>query len=324
MKPMIERVDPELLQALGITRANAQSNDFHSNEEILEFRAGYNQDIDQNLAGLPSVEGVDIQEETLESFDGTMIKTRVYRPTGVVGTLPVLLWIHGGGYIVGRAAQDDAIVCNHVKTLNCIAVSVDYRLAPEFPFPTALEDCYSTLKWAVDNAAAQGIDASRIAVYGVSAGGGLAAGLTQIARDRGEIAIMFQMLAYPMLDDRNTIKIADPDNEPLLWTSVKNRAAWTAYLGHEPGTNNTPPYAAPVRTENLEGLPPAYIYVGELDHFLGEDVEYAHRLMQAGVPTELHVYKNSSHGFNFFAPNMSESQRCNAGSFAALSDALKG
>jgi len=323
MKPMIERVDPEVLQALGINRANVQGGDFHSNEEILEFRAGYDQDIEQTMASLPPVEGVDIQEETLESFDGSTIKTRIYRPSGAVGALPLLLWIHGGGYVVGRAVQDDAIVCNHVKNLNCVAVSVDYRLAPEFPFPAALEDCYSTLKWAFDKASELGMDPTRIAVYGVSAGGGLAAGLTQIARDRGEVPIIFQVLAYPMLDDRNVVKIADPDHEPLLWTSVKNRAAWNAYLGQEPGTETTPQYAAPVRSENLEGLPPAYIYVGQLDHFLGEDVEYAHRLMKAGVQTELHVYKNSPHGFNFFAPNTDESRRCNVGSLAALSDALK-
>jgi len=323
MKPMIERADPELLKALGIVERPPADEGFTSHEQIFEFRKLLWAATDQMLESLPPFEGVDVQDIQIASYDNASIDMRIYRPAGVSGTMPVLFWMHGGGYVVGKIEQDDPSAHYYAKNLNCVVVSVGYRLAPDFPFPAALEDCYAALKWVHENAAEQEMDTSRIALYGVSAGAGLAAGLTQLARDRSGPAILFQMLAYPMLDDRNIIQITDPQQDALIWTSAKNRTAWHAYLGQEPGTDKTPIYAAPGRTEDLTGLPPAHIYVGELDLFLNEDVEYANRLMNAGVPTELHVYKNSSHGFDFFGPETDAGKRCKAAIFTALEDAFK-
>jgi|GEM_PF-95801 len=323
MKSMIERADPALLQALGITETPPADPGFSSDAQIAQGRELHWQATDQMLASMGPFEGVDIQDFTVTSYDDAAIDVRVYRPADAAGVLPVIFWIHGGGYVFGKIAQDDPSAVYYAKSLPCIVVSVGYRLAPEFPFPAALEDCYAALKWVHDNAAEQQMDPAKIALYGVSAGAGLAAGLTQLARDRGEMSILFQMLAYPMLDDRNITQIDDPEQDTLLWTSAKNRTAWRAYLGQEPGGENTPLYAAPGRTENLADLPPAYIYVGELDLFLNEDVAYAGALIQAGVSTELHVFKRSTHGFDFFGPETDAGRRCRAGIFAALQNAFE-
>jgi len=318
MKPMMERVDPELIPSLEMYRAAGLDIPLTSNEDFLRYRESYT-----NFTSLPPFEGVDIEEKTLSSYDGVDIGVRVYRPSEATGTKPLLLWIHGGGFIIGKAAQDDPVACTYARMLDCVVVSVEYRLAPEFPFPTPLEDCYSALKWSFENAAEMGIDTARIAIAGLSAGGGLAAGLAQLARDRNEVPIIFQLLGYPMLDDRNIVQIEDPEQEKLLWTSAKNLFGWRAFLGQEPGTDSTPAYAAPGRTEDLSGLPPTYIYVGDIDLFLAEDMSYAQRLIEAGVPTELHIYKDACHGFDFIGPETNAGQRCNTGSLAALKDALQ-
>jgi len=323
MKSMIERIDPELLPIFEAYGEMGLDAGFATHEEFLEFRAGFNENTDQMVANFPPFEGVDIHEEKFKSYDDAIISTRVYRPSGAVGKLPVLLWIHGGGFIVGQAIQDDPVAYRYAKSLNCIVVSVDYRLAPEFPFPTPLEDCYATLKWMSEKSNEIGVDTSRIAVGGLSAGAGLAAALAQIARDRGEVAIKFQLLGYPMLDDRNIAQISDPSQQTIPWTQSKNLFAWRAYLGKEPGTSDTPLYASAGRTEDLEGLPPVYIYIGDLDLFLAENLEYAKRLITAGVPTDIHVYQNAVHGFDFFAPESRIGQRCIEGCLLALKNAFQ-
>ncbi|GGR26746.1 alpha/beta hydrolase [Deinococcus ruber] len=229
------------------------------------------------------------------------VRVLVYHPAEASTPLPGLLWIHGGGYVLGSADADDLLVRDFVSKVGCMAVSVDYRLAPETPFPGPVEDCYAALTWMHAHAEELGLDAGRIAIGGASAGGGLAAGLGLLARDRGEVPLAFQLLIYPMLDDRT---VTHPDPHPhvgeFVWTRESNQFGWQSLLGHEPGLDAVSPYAAAARAEHLAGLPPTYINVGTLDLFLEEDLEYARRLMRAGVPTELHVYPGAYHGFNRF------------------------
>lgn len=226
------------------------------------------------------------------------VRVLVYQPTSVRTPLPTLLWMHGGGYVVGSADQDDLALKSIVSAVGCAAVSVDYRLAPEMTHPGPVEDCYAALRWLHSHAEELSVDASRIAVGGASAGGGLAAALGLLARDRGEVPLAFQLLIFPMLDDR-TVTSADPHpyTGEFIWTADSNRFGWRSLLGQEPGGPDVSPYAAAARARHLEGLPPTFIAVGALDLFLEEDLEYARRLMRAGVPTELHVYPGAYHGF---------------------------
>lgn len=226
------------------------------------------------------------------------VRVLVCLPPSVQETIPVVLWLHGGGYVMGSADSEDLMAKTIVSAVGCAVVSVDYRLAPETPYPGSLEDCYAALKWLSTHASELGIDPKRIAVAGSSAGGGLAAALALLTRDRGEFQLIFQLLIAPMLDDRTTtLAQPHPYTGEFIWTREANRFGWTAYLGHEPGKPDVSPYAAAARAEHLEGLPPTFINVGAIDLFLEEDLEYARRLMRAGVPTELHVYPGVYHGF---------------------------
>ena len=231
------------------------------------------------------------------------VRVLTYRPSTLEGVSPALLHIHGGGYIVGTPDMLDAEHREMAVDLGCSIFSVAYRLAPETPFPGAVEDCYATLRWLVKNAAGLGIDINRIGLKGESAGGGLAASLALLARDRGEFSFAFQHLIFPMLDDRTAA--ADTPNRGVgdfPWTHAQNQFGWSALLGHQPGMAGVSPYAAAARAENLEGLPPAFISVGALDLFLEENLEYARRLVQACVPVELHVYPGAYHGFGLTSP----------------------
>jgi acetyl esterase/lipase len=212
------------------------------------------------------------------------------RPSGA------LVWIHGGGFVLGQPEQGNELCGRWADELGLLVVSVDYRLAPEHPFPAGLEDCYAALCWVRDHAEVLGVDLGRLAVGGDSAGGGLAAALSQLARDRGGPAIAFQLLEYPMLDDRTVMRRDHAGTGDFVWTPAHNRFGWTAYLGHPPTTAPLHPYAAPGRTEDLAGLAPAWIGVGELDLFHAEDVAYADALRAAGVPCELHVQPGMYHG----------------------------
>jgi triacylglycerol lipase len=194
-------------------------------------------------------------------------------------------------------------------------------LAPEHVFPAAIEDCYAGLRWTVENAATLGIDTGRLGVMGESAGGGLAAALALLARDRGEYKLAFQHLTYPMIDDRTCLGEQHPHTGEFIWTSHSNRFGWQALLGQEPGGADVSPYAAASRADDLTGLPPAYIMSGALDLFVEEDLEYARRLIHAGVSTELHVFPGGFHGFDIF-PLSAASAAAQAARTAALARAL--
>lgn len=233
---------------------------------------------------------------------GASIRLRVYQPQTGPALAPALLWIHGGGYVVGRPEIDDPGMFHFVQELGIRVISVDYRLAPEYPFPAPLDDCYAALQWVHDNAPSLGIDPARIAVGGESAGGGLAAALAQLARDRVGPPIAFQLLVYPMLDDRTCLLPDPPNAQWFTWSTRSNRFGWGSYLDQPYGADDVPPYAVPARRANLSDLPPAWIGVGTLDLFYSEDRFYADRLKNSGIDCEFVELPGVYHGFEFLQP----------------------
>ncbi len=218
---------------------------------------------------------------------------RVHRPTGLSERPPALLWIHGGGYVAGSAAMNDRAVRKMAAHLGAVAVSVEYRLAPEHPYPAALDDCYAALQWLV---ARDDVDRRRILIAGKSGGGGLAAALTLRNIDAGLVGLAGQILVYPMLDDRTVRR--STATSARGWTPQDNSFGWHSYLGHEPGAGDVSAYAAPARRADLSGLPPTWIGVGTADLFHDECVDYANRLRAAGVPTQLRTVLGGFHGFD--------------------------
>jgi acetyl esterase/lipase len=212
--------------------------------------------------------------------------------------------------VIGSNVMEDPLFDVLCPRLDVVGVSVEYRLAPETPYPGPLEDCYQGLRWTHEHAAELGIDPDRIGVRGVSAGGGLAAALALLARDRGEVPVAFQLLDSPMLDDRQRTASSRQDGLPV-WSRGSNTFGWRSYLGELYGRDDVPATAAPARADDLSGLPPAFVSVGAVDGFRDEDVDYALRLNQAGVPAELHVYPGACHGFNLLAPDAPVSKQCN-------------
>jgi acetyl esterase/lipase len=226
--------------------------------------------------------------------------------------------------VLGDVAMSDDSCAAMAHELKIVVASVEYRLAPEHPFPAPLEDCYAGLAWLSACADERGVDRARIAIGGPSAGGGLAAGLALLARDRGEVPVRFQLLVYPMIDDRNATPSSRAITDPKVWNRHANEVGWNAYLAGRAGADDVSPYAAPARATDLAGLPPTYINVGDLDLFLDEDLAYARALMAAGVPVELHVYPGAFHGSNAFVSRSALSQRWTADERAALHRALNG
>jgi acetyl esterase/lipase len=291
--------------------------------EISAARVKMKKMVTEMLAAMPPVEGVTSQDHSAPgSQGGPAMRVRVYRSNDQQSKLPALYWIHGGGYVMGDIDYDDRLMMQMVKRIGCVAASVDYRLAPEHPFPTPVEDCYTGLKWLFTHADELGVEPSRIAIGGPSGGGGLAAGLGLMVRDRKEVPVVFQLLIYPMIDDRNATPASYAITDPRVWNRESNRLGWKAYLGRDGGGAGVSPYAAAARATDLTNLPPTYISVGTLDLFVDENIEYAQRLIQAGVPTELHVYPGAFHGFDLFAPSARVSKQFKADRDNALKRAL--
>lgn len=252
---------------------------------------------------------VERTDHTIPGRDGDPdVVVRVHRPRGVEGVLPAVYAIHGGGYVLGTYEMEDVRFDQWCPRLGIVGVSVEYRLAPETPYPGPLEDCYTGLAWLFEHADELGVDPARIGISGASAGGGLAAGLALLARDRQELDLAFQLLVYPMIDDRQVTPSSSWDVP--IWSPANNTFGWRSYLGPLYGTDGIPAYAAATRASELAGLPPAFVCVGTMDGFCDEDIDYAQRLNQAGVPTELHVYPGAPHGFDGFAPTAALSRRC--------------
>lgn len=307
---MTRRLDPELaapLEAwLNATKGGINLHDIPATRRMMDELAA------AQMAKAPPIEGVSTADRQAPGPEGAPdVFVRIYQPTDRPATLPALLWIHGGGYVLGSVERDDLLAKHLARVGQCVVASVEYRLAPEHPFPAPVEDCYAALKWLSAQSAELGVHTSRIAIGGASAGGGLAAGLALLTRDRAEVEVALQLLIYPMIDDRNIAPASETVPDTFVWTRENNRMGWRAYLGREPGGADVSPYAA-ARAPDLTGLPPAYIPVGDLDLFLDENITYAQRLLAAGVPTELHVYPGAFHGFNGFVPSAEISRRFNA------------
>ena len=248
------------------------------------------------------------------------VRGRLYRPTGGTRSTAACLWIHGGGLVSGTDRTDEATCADISRELGIVVLSVDYRLSPEHPYPIPLEDCYSALAWLHT---LPGVNRGRIAVAGASAGGGLAAALAQLARDRGELPLAFQSLTYPMLDDRTAVGPAAPgDRNHRLWNRSSNFFGWSAYLAETPGAAGLTSPAVPARCDDLSGLPPAWIGVGTNDLFHDEGVHYAMRLRDAGVACALQVVPGAFHAFDLVAARSQVAQTFCAQRLAALGEAL--
>lgn len=248
------------------------------------------------------------------------VRIMVIDGTGGKPGSPAYLHMHGGGFVGGRVDQYPAAYQALAQACQCLIVSVDYRLAPETRFPGALEDNYAALRWMHGNAEALGIDPKRIAIGGESAGGGHAAMLAIAARDRGEFPIAFQLLVYPMLDDRTGSTVPPPAHVgQFVWNAGSNRFGWASLLGQTPGLRTVPAGSVPARVADLAGLPPAFIAVGGLDLFAAEDMAFAARLNAAGVPVEMLVVPGAFHAFDGLVPNARVSRQFRA----AIVDALK-
>jgi len=288
-----ESVDPQLRDALD------QFPGFTLTESTLGQMRNLLAELAKRTPPGQPPDDVSVGEYRVAGLEGTPdVRVLMFRPREAKAPSPAYFHIHGGGYVMGspEMTSDNSIALT--RELGCVVVSVDYRLAPETTYPGQIEDCYAALKWLHAHAEELGVDPQRIAIGGESAGAGLAAALALLARDRKEIPLVFQLLVYPMIDDRTAVRNDIPSHHgEFIWTRENNYFGWMSLLGGEPGGDNVSPYAAAARARDLSGLPPAFIRVGSLDLFLEEDMSYASRLLRAGVPTELHVYPGAFHGF---------------------------
>jgi acetyl esterase/lipase len=296
-------IDPEVAVPLD-QLLSVMPGGFNGIADIVQRRAT----VEAMLAGIETPDNPNVTKEdrTIPGPAGEPdITVRIYRPVNASGTLPGIYFIHGGGMILGNVAGEDPVATLICDGVGAVVVSVEYRLAPENPHPAPAEDCYAGLKWMADNAAELGIDPENLGVYGGSAGGGLTIAVALMARDRGGPALKFMMPIYPMVDDRNETASSQEIVDIGIWDRAGNIEAWAWYLGGKPADQ----YAAPARAEDLAGLPPAFIDVGTVDMFRDEDIAFAQRLMQAGVPTELHIHPGSYHAAETFAADAALSKR---------------
>jgi acetyl esterase/lipase len=283
-------IDPELLPWLDML-PSVVLEDY---DALLAARAGQSQ-LSDAMPSYEPVNQIDVRDTTVPGpSDAPDVPVRIYTPANLEAPVPGLVYIHGGGFVLGDLDMFHAHVLRLADELGIVIVSVDYRLAPEHPFPAPVEDCYAALKWAAAKAEELGIDPARIGVGGESAGGGLTAGTALLARDRGGPELCFQYLGIPELDDRlDTESMRDYVDTPL-WNRHNAIFSWASYLGPEPG--DVSPYAAPARATDLAGLPPAFVTTCQYDPLRDEGIEYARRLAHAGVPTELRHYPATFHG----------------------------
>lgn len=301
MADMKQRLDPELVEPLeNIMAATGGGFDLH---DLVATRAFVEDMVAGVKAQVPPIEGVLAEDAAFPGPPGApAVTVRIYRPAAAREPLPALVWMHAGGWVLGSIELDDLMTRQMAKDVGCAVVSVGYRLAPEHPYPAAIEDCYAVARHLAAHGGKYGVDGRRLAIGGSSAGGGLAAGVALLARDRGDLGLLFQLLVYPAINDCNTSQVGEGVEENLFWSRENALLSWRAYLDGKQGGDDVPVYAAPSRARDLSRLPPAFIGIGGLDMFLDDNLEYAKRLTGAGVETELHVYPRAFHAFEAFAP----------------------
>lgn len=311
-------VHPELRDAAVAALEEMRSTPRFSLKTLPEIRRLYASYAPQPAADIP------FEKRVVPGIAGQPAVTLYVINAGGEKGRPAILHTHGGGFIVGTARSDIPALQTIARELNCVIVTVEYRLAPETTFKGSVEDNYAGLKWLHANADALGGDRTRIAVMGESAGGGHAALLAIAARDRGEVPIALQCLTYPMLDDRTgSTRALPPWIGQLCWTAADNHLGWESFLGMKPGTAQVPSGAVPARVVDLKGLPATYIAVGSIDLFVNEDIDYARRLNDAGVDTELIVVPGAFHGFDLFPGTSGVVRRFNEARLIALRRGLK-
>ena len=251
---------------------------------------------------------IQFTEDWIIREDGSRMRICIFRPLKRLENVPGVLWLHGGGYALGVPEQALMIAKRFIQASNCVVIAPDYRLSVEVPYPAALEDCYEALIWMKKHSKELGIRDNQLMVGGDSAGGGLTAALTLYARDKGEVAIAFQMPLYPMIDDRMTSDSSKDNNAPI-WNSKSNLIGWKLYLGDLFGKPDVPCYAAPARATDYSKLPPTATFVGDLEPFRDETIEYVNNLRKAKVPVDFEIYKGCYHGFNTICPKAEISKR---------------
>jgi len=289
----LARVDPELRSAAERWQKMAAQFPALNDKNLASFR----------VAGAsfqrPPLDTVPVSEQRIPGV-GAAPEVLIYIINSQAGlSRPAILHTHGGGYVAGSAKGSIRDAQEIAMALDCTVVTVEYRLAPETNFLGSIEDNYAALRWTHAHSSEIGVDPARLALLGESAGGGHAALLAIVARDRGEVPLRLQVLIYPMLDDRTASSRPVPKHlGTFIWTADDNRFGWRSFLGQEPGSKTVPNKAVPARVADLSGLPPTFIGVGSLDLFVEEDIEYARRLIDAGVPTELCVVPGAFHGFD--------------------------
>lgn len=293
-------------------------------DDPVASRAGFEQTIAQLNTGLDE-SGVDIDNRAIPGPAGAPdVALRIYTPAGLAAAVPGLLYLHGGGFVIGSLDSEHGSCLALCRNLRIVVISVGYRLAPETPYPGGLEDCYAALRWMHEHSAELSIDSARLGLFGLSAGAGLAAATALLARDRAGPGIRFQYLGIPELDDRLATSSMRQFVDTPMWNRPNAELSWDYYLGadYQRGADNVPYHAAPARATDLSGLPPAYISTMEFDPLRDEGVLYALKLMQAGVPTELHSFPGTFHGSSVVT-TARVSQRESTEMFAVLSRGLR-
>ncbi|KZS71375.1 alpha/beta hydrolase [Mycobacterium kansasii] len=305
------QIDPEVLAELALLNAGGAESEPPPVGDVATRRANSKRTVTKLMAARPSITGVAVQHHSVATDDGATLTLHWYHATTEQPPGSAVLYLHGGGMIFGMRELGglyDWLARRYVADSGVPMLVVDYRIAPEAAHPVPVHDCFAALGWLLGYAGELGVDPARVAVMGDSAGGGLAAAVCLMARDRGGPAIAQQLLIYPMLDDRTGLP--DPELVPFLtWTYDDNITGWQALLGTSAGTDAVSSYAAAARASDVSRLPPTYIDVGDLDIFRDEDIAYARRLAAAGVPTELHVHPGCPHAFEGMAPNAAVSRR---------------
>ena len=310
-----DQIDPEVLHALDTYPAERYIAIGDDPPKARALTEAINREMRANL---PPTD-VTIEERTIPGPD-CEIPLAIYQPPAPAPR-GGLLWFHGGGYIVG-VERDDARCIEFAEVIGCTVVSVGYRLAPEATFRETIADAFATLNWLADHASELGIDRSRVAIGGGSAGGGLTAGLAHYNRDKQGPDVAFQLLIYPMIDDTHDTPSGHEDTCPTIWNREVSFKAWKMYLGDEFGSENVSPYAAAARAKDLTNLPPALVTVGAMDLFRDENIDYAQRLMAAGVPTDLQVFAGMFHGAEMLVPEAAASKQMRLAYLTSLKRAI--
>jgi len=314
---MTYRFDPELAPIVDQLPDAPFDDPVAARAGMKQMIAALNAQIDEH--------GLEIENRRIPAAEsGVEIPLRIYRPAARTPDGAALLYIHGGGFVVGDLDTEHGAAVRLARELGIVLISVDYRLAPEHPYPAGLEDCYGALQWLHEQAASLDVDPTRIGVMGQSAGGGLSAALALLARDRGGPAICFQFLGMPELDDRLETASMRAFTDTPLWSRPRAEASWRFYLGerYRPGADDVPVHAAPARATDLRGLPAAYVTAMEFDPLRDEDILYALSLMASGVSVELHSYPGTFHGSSLVT-GAAVSQRMDAEMLDALRRGLR-